>query len=166
MDYQLEYDFENFVDFKDFINNKLKLYFGYNFTISDFGYLDTYPDSIRFFIQCDSPHFIKDSHTIERLNQFFSRTFGKIGDKLELGFDQVEVGFSTFEDLDIKSVFLKLRFFVITDSVFKKIFCCRDRCFVTPTCQVDGLACKACGAFSFCHCRCINWVKKDISFDS
>lgn len=166
MDYRLEYDFENFVDFKEFITDKLKLYFGYTFTISDCGYLDTYPDSVRFFIQCNSPHFIKDSHTIERLNQYFSRSVGKIGDKLEIFFDQVEVGFSTFEDLDIKSVFLKLRFYIASDSVFNKIFCCRDRCLVVPASQVDGLACKLCGAFSYCHCRCVNWVKPSLPLDS
>src|SRR5436190_20892597 len=39
-------------------------------------------------------------------------------------------------------------------------YCCPDKCFVTPKTQVDGLACRQCGCFSYCKCRCVNFEKR------
>lgn len=33
-------------------------------------------------------------------------------------------------------------------------FCCKLKCFRSPTIQVDGLACRKCFSFSYCKCIC------------
>ena len=36
----------------------------------------------------------------------------------------------------------------------KRSFCCANKCFELSILEVDGLACKRCGCFGQCHCRC------------
>lgn len=37
-------------------------------------------------------------------------------------------------------------------------YCCELKCFFTPRIQVDGRACRTCGSFSFCSCRCMTYT--------
>lgn len=39
-------------------------------------------------------------------------------------------------------------------------YCCEYECFEVPQDQVDGMACKTCEAFSFCHCKCRSYAQK------
>lgn len=36
-------------------------------------------------------------------------------------------------------------------------YCCKNKCFPVPSCQVDGRACSKCYCFSYCKCRCITF---------
>ncbi|KAK7575774.1 hypothetical protein V9T40_003690 [Parthenolecanium corni] len=33
-------------------------------------------------------------------------------------------------------------------------WCCDKKCFRVPDDQIDGLACRSCGSYSFCRCGC------------
>lgn len=36
-------------------------------------------------------------------------------------------------------------------------YCCENKCFVTPSVHVDGIACRKCESFGYCMCRCKNY---------
>lgn len=39
-------------------------------------------------------------------------------------------------------------------------YCCNNKCFEVPRCQVDGLACSFCNSYCYCTCNCINTKNK------
>lgn len=39
-------------------------------------------------------------------------------------------------------------------------FCCDLQCFREPQDQVDGIACRECGAYSYCHCNCKTFTSR------
>lgn len=41
-------------------------------------------------------------------------------------------------------------------------YCCENKCFLKPRCQVDGMACTICEQFSFCGCDCIETYDRPI----
>ncbi len=36
-------------------------------------------------------------------------------------------------------------------------YCCEKKCFTTPWCQVDGIACRKCMSFNYCQCDCVTF---------
>ncbi|KAG8270305.1 hypothetical protein J6590_097969 [Homalodisca vitripennis] len=47
-----------------------------------------------------------------------------------------------------------------------KSYCCEKfRCFEEPEDQVDGIACRQCEAFSYCHCRCAQYMEEKNRYD-
>lgn len=45
-------------------------------------------------------------------------------------------------------------------------YCCNNRCFEVPRCQVDGLACSFCNSYCYCKCKCEEVKKKIINLSN
>lgn len=38
-------------------------------------------------------------------------------------------------------------------------YCCPLKCFKSPDLELDGIACKRCYAYNYCHCSCVTYMR-------
>lgn len=41
-----------------------------------------------------------------------------------------------------------------------EIYCCEKKCFKSPSTHIDGYCNCECKASSFCHCKCVTYMRK------